>query len=319
MDGKTIFISGGMGSFGTAFTKYLVKNHSPKKIVLFCRGEENRRQSQKYFSEYSDIIRWLTGDIRDYDRLLDAMKGADIVIHAAAMKDIDLCAHDPIEAIKTNIYGTENIVQACCRIDSIEKAVYLSTDKAVAPANLYGATKMTAEKLWLNANFKSFKFSACRYGNVVRSKGSVLNKWAEKRDALKEHDQLRLDLTDRRMTRFWLEYSDAIRCVKEAIRYPAGHIIISNTRSFRLLDLGIAFNACVHETGIRPGEKLHETLVAESELPRTIMYPDYYVIKPEYVYKEMQYEYEPGAAVEYEVNSGSAERLSVADLEKKIG
>jgi FlaA1/EpsC-like NDP-sugar epimerase len=319
MNGKTIFITGGTGSFATAYTKHLLKNHTPKKIILFSRNEDHRRQSQKLFSDYKDSIRWFTGDVRDIDRLRDAMKGVDIVIHAAAMKDIDICNSDPLEAVKTNVLGTANVMQVCQRTDTVEKAIFISTDKAVSPCNLYGSTKMTAEKLWMASNFLAFKFSVCRYGNVVRSRGSVLNAWLDKRAALKEHEELVLHITTNDMTRFWLEYSDAIHCVKKALELPVASTVISKTRSFRLVDLGIAFDATIIPTGIRPGEKEHETLIGYHELSRAIEYDDCYVIKPEYKYKEIPYEYEPGLPVEYDVNSYNADKFSVEELKRKIG
>jgi len=319
MNNKTILVSGGSGSFGQAFIRHVLKNYSPKKVIVYSRGEDAQRKMIKDFAQYADTMRYFIGDVRDLGRLRMAIKGVDIVVHAAALKDIVLCAHNPLEAVKTNIEGTSNVIQACVDQDTVEKAIILSTDKAVNPANLYGSTKMTAEKLWMDANFLSFKFSVCRYGNVVRSRGSVLNIFLEKRTALKEHEELRFDITTENMTRFWLEYSDAIHCVKKALELPAASTVVSKTRAFRLVDLGIAFGAALYTTGMRPGEKEHETLINSAELPRAIEYEDCYVIKPEYRYKEIQYDYEPGLEVNYEVTSQNTELLSVKELERKIG
>lgn len=279
LSGKTILVTGGTGSFGKKFIGNVLK-HDVKKVIVFSRDELKQYEMSQ---EYTDSrLRFFIGDVRDKDRLYRAFDGVDIVIHAAALKHVGACEYNPFEAIKTNIYGAQNIIEAA--IDrGVEKVIALSTDKAAAPVNLYGATKLASDKLFVAANSyvgaKTTKFSVVRYGNVVGSRGSVIPFFK------KMASTGRLPVTDERMTRFWLTLDAAVHFVIGSLgRMEGGEIFVPKIPSMKILDLAkaIAPDAEIDIVGIRPGEKLHEAMITEDDARHTIEYPQYYVITPEF-------------------------------------
>jgi len=276
---KTILITGGTGSFGKNFTKFLLKNKDIKKIIIFSRDECKQFYMEKELSD--ERLRFFIGDVRDLPRLQRAFMGVDIVIHAAALKQVPTLEYNPHEAIKTNILGSQNVIEAAVD-QKVKKILLISTDKAAQPVNLYGSTKLCAEKLFVNANFyapaKSL-FSAVRYGNVIGSRGSII-------DTLSKSENIKkIQITDLEMTRFWLTLEQTCQLVMFALeQMEGGEIFIPKAPSMKLVDL---FEALVPKAkkeviGIRPGEKLHEVLLTEQEALHSLELSDYYVVLPEY-------------------------------------
>jgi len=282
---KTILITGGTGSFGQQFTKIVLDEYQPNVVRIFSRGEMKQFEMKKKFQHPN--IRYFIGDVRDKERLHRAMAGVDIVVHAAALKQVPACEYNPIEAIRTNVEGAINIIDTA--IDNgVEYVMALSTDKAVHPVNLYGATKMTAEKLFIQANTYSgladTKFSCVRYGNVIGSRGSVIPLFEEQKKTGT------ITLTDDRMTRFWITLEAGARFSINSInKMKGGEIFVPKIPSMSLLDLAnvIAPKAKKEVIGIRPGEKLHETLLTEDEARHSKEFDNYYVIESE---QELPYE-----------------------------
>jgi UDP-N-acetylglucosamine 4,6-dehydratase len=288
LNGKKILITGGTGSFGKKFTEMVLKRYQPKKLIIFSRDEFKQYEMGKRFSpEKYPAIRYFLGDIRDKGRLYRAFEGVDYVIHAAALKQVPALEYNPTEAVKTNVEGADNIVEAA--IDAgVKKVVALSTDKAVNPANLYGATKLVAEKILIAANNYGggrVAFSAVRYGNVIGSRGSVIPFFLELRNkGIKE-----FPITDERMTRFWITLESAVELVLYALQHSVGgEVFIPKIPSMNLIDLAKAVDpeATFKHVGIRPGEKLHETLLSEDESRKTIDIGNYYVVLPQFVGSE---------------------------------
>ncbi len=283
LSNKTILITGGTGSFGQKFVHTLYHEHDPKVIRIFSRGELLQYQmAQKFSFDKSDKMRFFIGDVRDRERLYRAMKGVDIVIHAAALKQIVIAEYNPIEAVKTNVLGTINVIDAAIDND-VEKVILVSTDKAVNPANLYGATKLCAEKLFIQANSYSgggkTKFSCVRYGNVIGSRGSVLPLF---REQAKTNE---LTITHKEMTRFWITLEQGVKTVVESIeRMHGGEIFIPKIPSVKIIDLAkiIAPKAKIKIIGMRAGEKLHEILISKEEARRTKELADHFIIEPEH-------------------------------------
>lgn len=284
LNGKTILITGGTGSFGKKFTETVLKRYKPKKLIIFSRDEFKQYEMGKKFSQGKyPAIRYFLGDVRDKNRLYRAFEGVDYVIHAAALKQVPALEYNPTEAVKTNVDGADNIVDAA--IDAgVQKVVALSTDKAVNPANLYGATKLVAEKLLIAANNYGgcrVAFSAVRYGNVVGSRGSVIPFFLElKKKGIKE-----FPITDERMTRFWITLESGVDLVLYALQHSVGgEIFIPKIPSMNLMDLAKAVDpaATFKNIGIRPGEKLHETLISEDESRKTVDIGKYYVVLPQF-------------------------------------
>ncbi len=279
MEDKVILVTGGTGSFGKAFIKdALTKN--PRQIRVFSRDELKQAQLKEEFND--ERISWLLGDIRDSERLLTAMEGVDICVHAAAMKRIEKCEKDPQEAIKTNVNGTANVINACLK-SNVSHAVLISTDKACYPVNLYGATKLCAEKTWIQSNTyrgknHPTKFSVVRYGNVIGSRGSVVNIFK---------DQLRngvIKITDARMTRFFITIQEAVDLVQLALEtHQGGEIFIPRLKSASIYQIAklVGGKCAIEVTSQRGGEKLHESLVTVEESVRTASYKHYSVINPE--------------------------------------
>ena len=243
---------------GSAFAKYLIQ-YQPKKLIIFSRGWLAQKSLQDELGNLP-FVRYFIGDVRDKDRLYRAFKGVDIVIHAAALKDLPTSQYNPTEALQTNVIGTQNVIDAC--IDrGVHKCLLISTDKAVAPCNTYGATKALAEHLWLNANLTAaddnIRFSVCRYGNVVGSNGSVVPVWKK----MIEQGAEWLPITDPNMTRFWMPMETVMRFVEDSIEnMQGGELYIPKLPSIRIVDLAEAFEMTYRVTGIRPGEKIHESL-----------------------------------------------------------
>lgn len=276
MKDKVILITGGTGSFGKAFLKEALTK-DPKQIRIYSRDELKQAQLKEEIND--SRVEYLCGDIRDFDRLLTAMEGVDIVIHAAAMKRIEKCEKDPQEAIKTNILGTMNVANACLKLN-IANAILISTDKAVYPVNLYGATKLTAEKVWNQSNTyrgakHPTKFSVVRYGNVFGSRGSVVTAFKTKEV---------LTVTDPKMTRFFITLQEAVDLVQLGLEFQqGGEIFIPNLKAVSIYDLAqmMAGDRPVVITNQRGGEKLHESLVTKEERERLVSYENFSVINPE--------------------------------------
>lgn len=279
MDSKTtILVTGGTGSFGSMFARVLLDHYHPRKLIIFSRGELKQHEMRVNGFDHPSL-RYFIGDVRDVDRLRRAMHGVDVVVHAAALKQVPACEYNPLEAVKTNIEGAKNVIDAAIDV-GVQKVLALSTDKAVNPVNLYGATKLVAEKLFVQANAYSgggpTRFSCVRYGNVLGSRGSVIPLFLEQRKTGV------ITLTDRRMTRFWLTLDHGVRFVIRAIeRMKGGEVFVPKIPSMRLTDLAetIAPGCNIQEIGIRPGEKLHEVLLSPEEARNAREHEDMYVIR----------------------------------------
>lgn len=287
LDNKSILITGGTGSFGKKFVEMIFERYDPKKIVIYSRDEFKQFTMQHEFQEkltkeQMSKLRFFIGDVRDKERLYRAFKGIDFVIHAAAMKQVPACEYNPFEAIKTNIHGAQNIIDAALDCD-VKKVVALSTDKAVNPVNLYGGTKLVSDKLFVSANAYSGEegtvFSVVRYGNVAGSRGSVIPFFKQ----LMEEGKNILPITDYRMTRFWITLEQGVELVFKALKESrGGETYISKIPSFRITDLACAMNpnGTIEEIGIREGEKLHECMITVEDSRTTYEYSKHYVIYP---------------------------------------
>ena len=277
---KIILVTGGTGSFGKKFIKILLSKYQPKKVIVYSRDELKQFEMRQVFND--KCMRYFIGDVRDKERLMLAMKGVDYVVHAAALKQVPAAEYNPMECIKTNINGAQNVIDAAIAND-VKKVIALSTDKAANPINLYGATKLASDKLFTAANNivgeGETRFAVVRYGNVVGSRGSVVPFFK----GLIERGATELPITDERMTRFWLKLEDGVEFVlKNFQRMQGGEIFIPKIPSMRILDLAkaIAPNAKIKVIGIRPGEKLHEVMCPSDLYYETVEFPDHFVIKP---------------------------------------
>lgn len=288
---KVILVTGGTGSFGKKFTQIALQEHNPKAIRIFSRGELKQQKMQEQFQKFpnNEKLRFFIGDVRDRDRLYRAMNGVDIVVHAAALKQVPTCEYNPIEAVKTNINGSANIIDAAID-NNVEKVMALSTDKAVHPVNLYGATKLVAEKLFIQGNSytggRKTKFSCVRYGNVVGSRGSVIPIFQrQKNDGI-------ITITDENMTRFWITQEQAVHFIIDCFdKMKGGEIFIPKIPSMKVIDLAevIAPKSEKKITGIRPGEKLNEILLTEEEARNAKEFENYFIIEPEYAFWNKDY------------------------------
>ena len=275
----TLLVTGGTGSFGKKFVRTMLDTYKPKKLIIFSRDE--LKQHEMRTSGYTDpSLRWFIGDVRDAERLQRAMKGVDVVVHAAALKQVPACEYNPNEAVKTNVMGGKNIIDAALA-NGITKVLALSTDKAVSPVNIYGATKLCAEKLFIQSNAYSgiadTRFSCVRYGNVVGSRGSVIPLFQKQRETGT------VTVTDPRMTRFWITLDQGVKFVINCIeRMHGGEIFIPKIPSMKMMDLvkAIAPDCEVKQIGIRSGEKLHEALIGVDEGRYAVDVGDMYVILP---------------------------------------
>ncbi len=290
LDNKTILITGGTGSFGKCFTKYVLEHYNPKKIIIYSRDEFKQFIMQGEFREYADKLRFFIGDVRDKERLMRAFEGVDYVIHAAALKQVPACEYNPNEAIKTNIHGAQNVIDAALDTN-VKKVVALSTDKAVNPVNLYGGTKLVSDKLFIAANAyagtKDINFSIVRYGNVAGSRGSVIPKFY---DMIKK-GCTELTITDYRMTRFWISLTQGVELVIKALEEATGgETFISKIPSFKISDLAEAMlpGCQTREIGIYPGEKLHEIMVTVEDSSTTYEYDKHFIVYPQVTWNDKQ-------------------------------
>ena len=328
LNNKSILITGGTGSFGKYFTKRVLNEYNPKKIIIFSRDEFKqdvfKKELSMIFPDKMDKMRFFIGDVRDKDRLYRAFNGVDYVIHAAAMKQVPTCEYNPFEAIKTNIHGAQNIIDAA--IDKgVKKVVALSTDKAVNPINLYGGTKLVSDKLFISANAyaagKGTIFSVVRYGNVAGSRGSVIPFFK----SLIEQGYTSLPITDFSMTRFWISLEEGVDLVLKALNEAnGGETYISKIPSFNVKDLAKAIlpNCELEEVGIREGEKLHEVMITKDDSRTTYEYEKHYIIYPNFEWWNKETFFTVGGkAIEngFEYNSGSnTDWLSIEDLRIEI-
>ncbi|RME64875.1 MAG: UDP-N-acetylglucosamine 4,6-dehydratase (inverting) [Alphaproteobacteria bacterium] len=328
LDGKTVLITGGTGSFGKRFAQTLLERCDPAKVIVYSRDELKQFEMANHpaFRPHLDRLRFFIGDVRDLPRLTLALEGVDIVVHAAALKQVPAAEYNPFEAIKTNVIGGQNVIDAC-RAQGVAKVIALSTDKAAAPINLYGATKLCSDKLFVAANNYAGKhrirYSVVRYGNVLGSRGSVVPFF------LQQRKNKVLPVTDERMTRFSITLQQGVDFVLHCLGVMwGGELFVPKIPSYRILDIAqaIAPDARVEIVGIRPGEKLHEEMITSTDSLNTIEFPHYYVILPSTPLWDVEAfrqknGAEPGRMVEqgFCYNSGSNHQfLSVDDLRKLI-
>ena len=320
---KTILITGGTGSFGKCFTRYVLTHYEPKKVIIYSRDEFKQWMMAEEFKEFAEKLRFFIGDVRDGERLRRACEGVDYIIHAAALKQVPACEYNPNEAIKTNIHGAMNVIDAA--LDSgVHKVVALSTDKAVNPVNLYGGTKLVSDKLFVAANayagVKDINFSIVRYGNVAGSRGSVIPLFHK----LIKEGAKELPITDVRMTRFWISLTQGVELVIKALaEATGGETFISRIPSFKITDLAKAMlpGCSIRETGIRPGEKLHEIMVTTEDSFTTYEYDRHFIVYPQMTWNNRQQPDLSGRKVEegFSYSSGTnTEWLSVEDIRELL-
>lgn len=323
LNDKTILITGGTGSFGNHFTNYVLQHYKPKKIIIYSRDEFKQFQMRGRLMKYDSVMRYFIGDVRDEARLHRAFEGVDYVIHAAALKQVPACEYNPNEAIKTNIHGAMNVIEAA--LDTgVKRVVALSTDKAVNPVNLYGGTKLVSDKLFIAANsysgYKDTRFSIVRYGNVAGSRGSVIPFFR----SLVEKGETELPITDFEMTRFWISLEQGVQLViKALVESKGGETFIAKIPSFKITDLAKAIlsDCTMREVGIREGEKLHEVMITKENAPYTYEYDRHYIVFPHMTWWDNE-KITPGGkpvAQKFEYSSGNnSQWLSVEDLKKLL-
>ena len=323
LNNKSILVTGGTGSFGKAFTRYILEHYNPKKIIIYSRDEYKQFVMQQEFKEYADKLRFFIGDVRGLARLKRALEGVDYVIHAAALKQVPACEYNPQEAIKTNIHGAQNVIDAS--LDSgVKKVVALSTDKAVNPVNLYGGTKLVSDKLFIAANAlagdKDICFSIVRYGNVAGSRGSIIPFF----NSLIEKGETELPITDYRMTRFWISLREGVELVIKALEESkGGETFISKIPSFKITDLAEAMlpGCKTKEVGIREGEKLHEIMVTVEDSMTTYEYDKHYIVYPQMVWSDKRKAVPTGKKVPegFSYSSGNnTEWLTVEQIRERL-
>jgi UDP-N-acetylglucosamine 4,6-dehydratase/5-epimerase len=287
ISGKSILVTGGTGSFGKKLIETLIAEHDPRRVIVFSRDElkQHEMSLDARFQPSADRLRYFLGDVRDKDRLRQAFREVDIVVHAAALKQVPACEYNPFEAVKTNVLGAQNIIDVAIE-SNVERVVALSTDKACNPINLYGATKLCSDKLFVAGNVyagqASTRFSVVRYGNVVGSRGSVVPFFLGRRETGV------LPITHMDMTRFWITLEKGVRFVLDSLKMMrGGELFVPKIPSMRIVDLAQAIGPdCELDViGIRPGEKLHEVLISEDDARHTVELPDRYVINPEFLEK----------------------------------
>lgn len=323
LNNKSILITGGTGSFGHQFVNYILKNYNPKKIIIYSRDEYKQFIMANEYKEFKDILRFFIGDVRDESRLKRAMNGVDYVVHAAALKQVPACEYNPIEAIKTNVNGAVNVINAS--LDTgVKKVVALSTDKSVNPINLYGGTKLVSDKLFIAANAYSGEngtvFSIVRYGNVAGSRGSVIPFF----DNIIKSGGTKLPITDYRMTRFWISLDEGVKLVIKALEESnGGEIFISKIPSFKITDLAQAMlpGCDMPEVGIREGEKLHEIMITTEDSLHTYEYEKHYIVYPQMNYWDEKKVIPGGRKLEYGFSYSSdnnKEWYSVVELRELL-
>ncbi len=325
---KSILITGGSGSFGNQYVRTILNRYQPKKLIVYSRDELKQYEMAQIFSDTKyDCMRYFIGDVRDRERLTMAMRGVDYVIHAAALKQVPAAEYNPMECIKTNIHGAENVIEAALAAE-VEKVIALSTDKAANPINLYGATKLASDKLFVAANNIAgghrTRFSVVRYGNVVGSRGSVVPFFQKLIEQKTDH----LPITDSRMTRFWITLQQGVDFVlKNFERMSGGEIFVPKIPSVRIVDLATAMAPHLDQKiiGIRPGEKIHEIMCPADDSHLTLEFRDHFVITPTILFTDHSNKFSPNkigeqsSAVEqgFEYNSGKNEHfLSVEEIIK---
>ena len=326
LNNKTILITGGTGSFGKKFTETVLREYpNVKKIIIYSRDEFKQfmMSNMQEFKPFENKLRFFIGDVRDKERMMRAFEGVDIVVHAAALKQVPACEYNPFEAVKTNVHGAQNVID--CAIDcGVKKVVALSTDKACAPVNLYGATKLCSDKLFIAGNAycgsKDTRFAVVRYGNVAGSRGSVIPFFQK----LVEEGAKELPITDMRMTRFWLKLEQAVDMVLEAIIHmQGGELYVKKIPSMQISQLAkaIAPNITIKEIGIRPGEKIHEQMITMEDAPNTIEFNNFYIILPQIELENIEYKY-PNAkrvAPDFEYHSGNNDKwLTIEEMKELI-
>lgn len=326
LNGKNILITGGTGSFGKKFLEMIFQKYNPKKVIIYSRDEFKQSVMRSEYANKVDMskVRFFIGDVRDKERLYRAFDGVDYVIHAAAMKQVPTCEYNPFEAIKTNIHGAQNVIDAALD-KGVKKVVALSTDKAVNPINLYGGTKLVSDKLFVSANAysgeKGTRFSIVRYGNVAGSRGSIIPIF----QTLIDRGEKELPITDVRMTRFWITLEQGVELVFKALEESkGGETYISKIPSFKITDLAKAMlpEAKLTEIGIREGEKLHEIMVTKDDSRMTYEYDKHYIIYPHFEWLDVNKILLPGGKLveegfEYSSNQNK-EWLGVSELHKEI-
>lgn len=323
---KTILITGGTGSFGKKFIQTVLEQYPDvKKIIVYSRDEFKQfiMSNMPEYQPHIEKLRFFIGDVRDKERLRLAMEGVDYVVHAAALKQVPACEYNPFEAIKTNIMGAQNVIDICLE-HNVEKVVALSTDKACSPVNLYGATKLCSDKLFIAANGysgkKQTKFSVVRYGNVAGSRGSVIPFFQR----LVKEGQTSLPITDPNMTRFWLKLENAVWLVMKAFEIMrGGELYVKKIPSMRIMELAktIAPKLDTHIIGIRPGEKVHEQMISAEDARHTLEFDDYYIIQPDVNWWKKRSENIGGKPVshDFSYNSGTnSQWLSIEDMQELI-
>ncbi|GBR76364.1 UDP-glucose 4-epimerase [Candidatus Termititenax persephonae] len=323
---KTILITGGTGSFGKRFAKTVLTKHPEvKKVIIFSRDEYKQfvMEHSPEFLPDKEKLRFFIGDVRDKERLLRAFEGVDYVVHAAALKQVPSCEYNPFEAVKTNVLGAQNVINVAMD-QGVQKVVALSTDKACSPINLYGATKLCSDKLFIAGNLyvgsKPTRFSVVRYGNVAGSRGSVIPFFQK----LVAEGAGELPITDLRMTRFWLKLGQAVEMVLTALeRMHGGELYVKKIPSMRMPDLAeaVAPGLKIKEIGIRPGEKIHEQMITAEDARNTLDLGEYYIILPQIEMEYVRHSY-PGAkpvAPDFEYHSGNNDSwLSVEEMRRLI-
>lgn len=326
LNDKVILITGGTGSFGKKFLEMIFARYNPKKVIIYSRDEYKQSVMQTEYKHKVDMskVRFFIGDVRDRERLYRAFEGVDYVIHAAAMKQVPTCEYNPMEAVKTNIHGAQNVIDAALD-KKVKKVVALSTDKAVNPINLYGGTKLVSDKLFIAANAysgeKGTTFSVVRYGNVAGSRGSVIPIWKN----IIEQGGKELGVTDLRMTRFWITLEQGVELVFKALEESkGGETYISKIPSFHIGDLAKAMlpDCTIKEIGIREGEKLHEVMVTKDDSRSTYEYDKHYIVYPNYSWVKGDNIRSGGKLVEegFEYNSGdNTQWMSVEELKEALG
>lgn len=326
LNDKTVLITGGTGSFGKKCLKMIFERYNPKKVIIYSRDEFKQYNMKAEMADQVDMsrVRFFIGDVRDKERLMRAFHGVDYVIHAAAMKQVPTCEYNPMEAIKTNVHGAQNVIDAA--LDrGVKKVVALSTDKAVNPINLYGGTKLVSDKLFIAANaytgLNGTVFSVVRYGNVAGSRGSIVPLFRR----LAEEGKKELPITDTRMTRFWITLEQGVELVFKALEEAkGGETYISKIPSFHITDLAEAIlpGCGIKEIGIREGEKLHEVMVTKDDSRSTFEYDKHYIVYPNFDWVDLDKVVLPGGkCVEdgFEYNSGTnKEWLDVEELKKAL-
>ena len=325
IDNKTILVTGGTGSFGHCFTEYILEHYNPKKIIVYSRDEFKQftMSNEDVYKKHAKQMRFFIGDVRDEARLERACENVDYIVHAAALKQVPACEYNPDEAIKTNINGAQNVINAALKT-GVKRVVALSTDKAVDPVNLYGATKMVSDKLFIAANAyagsKDINFSIVRYGNVAGSRGSIIPLFK----GLIEKGEKELPITDTRMTRFWISLPEGVELVLKALsEAQGGETFISKIPSFKITDLAEAMcpGIGIKEVGIRPGEKLDEVMVTKEDAPNTYEYDKHFIVYPQVSFSHEIVPAPGGKRVPdgfYYSSGNNSEWMSVEDIKNRL-